>query len=192
MKKLFTLIAVVLLGGCLGGFSSPSRFYSLTPQEMPARTYQSSRLFVGVEPVKVPVYLDKPQIVTRNANQVELSISENNRWAEPLSDAMQNVLASDLGALLPGATIKPSSFRKEGFDYTVWVEINKFEGTWNRQAELDAWWSILNSDNKIIARDKVSLSRPLGDSYDNLVQQQSALTEELAAQIAARLAKLPK
>ncbi|MBQ8661614.1 MAG: membrane integrity-associated transporter subunit PqiC [Alphaproteobacteria bacterium] len=192
MKKLFTLIAVVLLGGCLGGFSSPSRFYSLTPQETPARTYQSSRLFVGVEPVKVPVYLDKPQIVTRNANQVELSISENNRWAEPLSDAMQNVLASDLGALLPGATIKPSSFRKEGFDYTVWVEINKFEGTWNRQAELDAWWSILNSDNKIIARDKVSLSRPLGDSYDNLVQQQSALTEELAAQIAARLAKLPK
>lgn len=192
MKKLFALIAVVLLGGCLGGFSSPSRFYSLTPQEAPAQTYKSSRLFVGVEPVKVPVYLDKPQIVTRNANQVELSISENNRWAEPLSDAMQNVLASDLGALLPGATVKPSSFRKEGFDYIVWVEINKFEGTWNRQAELDAWWSILNADGKIVARNKVNLSRPLGTGYDNLVQQQSVLLEELAAQIAARLARLPK
>lgn len=192
MKKLLALITVVLLGGCLGGFSSPSRFYSLTPQEDPAQTYKSGRLFVGIEQVKVPVYLDKPQIVTRNANQVELSISENNRWAEPLSDAMQTVLASDLGALLPDATVKPSSFRREGFDYTVWIEINKFEGTWNRQAELDAWWSILNSNGKIIARDKVSLSRPLGDSYDNLVQQQSILLEELSAQIAVRLARLPK
>lgn len=192
MKKLFALTAVVLLGGCLGGFSSPSRFYSLTPQEAPVQTYKSGRLFVGIEPVKVPVYLDKPQIVTRNTNQVELNISENNRWAEPLSDAMQNVLASDIGALLPDATIKPSSFRKEGFDYIVWIEINKFEGTWKRQAELDAWWSILNTDGKVVARSRVSLSRPLGDGYDNLVQQQSALTEELATQIAARLSKLPK
>lgn len=192
MKKLFALIAVVLLGGCLGGFSSPSRFYSLTAQTPAAQTFKSARIFVGVEPVKVPVYLDKPQIVTRNANQVELSISENNRWAEPLSDAIQNTLATDIGSALPDAVVKPSSFRKEGFDYIVWVEITKFEGIWNENVVLEAWWSILDNDNKLIARDKVALSRPLGDTYDNLALQQSGLIGELAEKIAARLAKLPK
>ena len=192
MQKLFAFITVIMLSGCLGGFSTPSRFYSLTPQEIPAQTYKSKHLFIGIEPVKIPVYLDKPQIVTRNSNKVELNISENNRWAEPLSDAIQSVLATDLGALLPQAVVKPSSFRKEGFDYIIWLEVNKFEGIWNQQTKLEAWWSIINQDNQVIARQKASLSRPLGDTYDNLAQQQSGLIEELATQIAKQLSKLPK
>lgn len=191
MKKLLAILTVIFLSGCIGQ-SRPARFYNITPQTQAMRTFKSARIFVGIEPVKVPVYLDKPQIVTRNSNEVELSISELNRWAEPLSDSIQNTLAADIGSIMPDATVKPSSFRREGFDYIVWVEITKFEGVWNENAVLDAWWSILDSDNKSVARDQVSLSRPLGQTYDNLVQQQSILLGELSEKIAARLAKLPK
>lgn len=191
MKKMLAILTVIFLSGCIGQ-SRPARFYNITPQTQAMRTFKSARIFVGIEPVKVPVYLDKPQIVTRNSNEVELSISELNRWAEPLSDSIQNTLAADIGSIMPDATVKPSSFRREGFDYIVWVEITKFEGVWNENAVLDAWWSILDSDNKSVARDQVSLSRPLGQTYDNLVQQQSILLGELSEKIAARLAKLPK
>lgn len=191
MKKMLAILTVIFLSGCIGQ-SRPARFYNITPQTQAMRTFKSARIFVGIEPVKVPVYLDKPQIVTRNSNEVELNISELNRWAEPLSDSIQNTLAADIGSIMPDATVKPSSFRREGFDYIVWVEITKFEGVWNENAVLDAWWSILDSDNKSVARDQVSLSRPLGQTYDNLVQQQSILLGELSEKIAARLAKLPK
>lgn len=191
MKKMFAILTVILLCGCVGQ-SRPARFYSLTAQTPAPQVFKSAKIFVGIEPVKVPVYLDKPQIVTRNTNQVELSISELNRWAEPLSDAIQTALAADIGSALPNAVVKPSSFRKENFDYIVWVEITKFEGVWNKEAMLDGWWSILDNDNKLVARDKVSLSRPLDDTYDNLAVQQSGLISELAEKIAARLAKLPK
>lgn len=191
MKKLFAILTVIMLSGCIGQ-SRPARFYSLTTQTPAAQSFKSAKIFIGIEPVKVPVYLDKPQIVTRNPNEVELSISELNRWAEPLSDAIQNTLAADIGSALPNAVVKPSSFRKEGFDYIVWVEITKFEGVWNENVVLEAWWSILDNDNKPVARDKANLSRPLGDTYDNLVQQQSGLISELSEKIAARLAKLPK
>lgn len=191
MKKLFAILTVIMLSGCIGQ-SRPARFYSLTAQTPAAQEFKSAKIFIGIEPVKVPVYLDKPQIVTRNPNEVELSISELNRWAEPLSDAIQNTLAADIGSAMPNAVVKPSSFRKEGFDYIVWVEITKFEGVWNENVVLEAWWSILDNDNKPVARDKANLSRPLGDTYDNLVQQQSGLISELSEKIAARLAKLPK
>lgn len=191
MKKLTVFLMLVTLCGCFGGFSQPSRFYSLRPSDPAAKTYKSKQMFVGIEPVKVPVYLDKPQIVTRDANQVELNISEVNRWAEPLSDAVQNLLATDIGMLLPKAAVKPSSYRREGFDYVVWVEIGKFEGTWNQKVVLDAWWSIFDRNNNLITRDKINLECPLGDNYDELVKQQSTLIGELAKQIAARLARLP-
>ena len=191
MKKLFTIMTLILLGGCMG-ISRPARFYSLTTQTTAPQIFKSAKIFVGIEPVKVPVYLDKPQIVTRNPNKVELNISELNRWAEPLSDAIQNTLSADIGNALPKAVIKPSSFRKEGFDYIVWVEITKFEGTWTENVTLEAWWSILNNDNQPIIRNKVNFNRPLGDTYDNLVVQQSLLIGELAEEISTYLAKLPK
>lgn len=189
MKKLFALLAVFALTGCIGS-TQPSRFYSLRALDTAPQTYKSAKLFVGIEAVKMPVYLDKPQIVTRNANQVELSISELNRWAEPLSDSMQSILAIDLGRYLPNAVVKPSSFRKEGFDYIIWVEVNKFEGSWNKKVTLDAWWSVIDKNNNIIFRSRAILSRPLQTSYDDLVIQESDLLNELAAEIAAKLAKL--
>ncbi len=192
MKKIFILAAVLMTAACLSGTTQPAKFYSLNSISDSSVTFKSAKLVIGVEEVKVPVYLDKPQMVTRHENQVELNVSEFNRWSEPLSVAMQRAIADDMAVYLPQAVVKPTSFRREGFDYIVWVEVNKFDGSWGRTVDLSVWWSIYNKDGRLMFRERSDLSRPLGKTYDELVLQDSDLVSELARQIAAKAAKLKK
>ena len=192
MKKVLTLLAVFGLTACFGGMTPPSKFYSLTPIQSSSDVFKSAKLSIGVEEVKVPVYLDRPQIVTRHDNQVELNVSELNRWSEPLSVAMQRTIADNLAVYLPSASVKPSGFRREGFDYVVWVEVNKFDGSWNKTVDLSVWWSVFDKNGDVVLQKKANLSRPLGSSYDDLVKEDSDLISELSLQIAQNLARLKK
>ena len=47
---------------------------------------------IGVGPVTVPDYLDRPQIATRSSSS-SLQFSEFDRWAEPLEKNLMRVLA---------------------------------------------------------------------------------------------------
>ena len=192
MKKIFALLALLAVTACFGGTTPPAKFYSLTSIGSSAETYKSARLMIGVEEVKVPAYLDKPQMVTRSDNQVELEVSEFNRWSEPLSVAIQRTIADDLAVYLPNATVKPSSFRREGFDYTVWVEINKFDGSWGKSMDLSVWWSVFDRNGNVVLQERADLSRPLGKTYDDMAVQDSDLISELSRQIAVKLARLKK
>ncbi len=191
MKKFGILCLVLLTCGCFG-VSPQSKFYSLNSISTVSEVYKGAGLNIGVGAVRVPAYLDKPQIVTREDNQVELNVSEFNRWSEPLSAILQQTLTDDLAVYLPDAMVKPTSFRREGFDYIVWVEINKFDGTWGKTAELSAWWSIYDANGNPVVRKRADLSRPLGKTYDDLMLQDSNLVSGLAREIAARVAKLKK
>ena len=64
----FTVVLgiAVLAAGCLGG-SAPTRFYVLAPVDGPAVAGERP-LAVGVGPVSLASYLDRPQIVTRPAS----------------------------------------------------------------------------------------------------------------------------
>ncbi|MBE6444855.1 MAG: membrane integrity-associated transporter subunit PqiC [Alphaproteobacteria bacterium] len=190
MKKI-CLVALFLLASCVGT-TPPSKFYVLNSINSTTNTFDSAKLFIGVGEVNVPMYLDKPQMVMRDKNQVELNISEFDRWSEPLGDAIQLALADDLAIYLPNATVKPTSFREEVFDYVVWVEINRFDGTWRQNVVLSAWWSIFDKNGKLVLREKADLARSLGKTYDDLALQNSELVSELAEQIASKLAKLKK
>ncbi len=192
MKKVLTLLAVFGLTACFGGMTPPSKFYSLTPIQSSSDVFKSAKLSIGVEEVKVPVYLDRPQIVTRHDNQVELNVSELNRWSEPLSVAMQRTIADNLAVYLPNTSVKPSGFRREGFDYVVWVEVNKFDGSWNKTVDLSVWWSVFDKNGDVVLQKKANLSSPLGASYDDLVKEDSDLISELSLQIAQNLARLKK
>jgi uncharacterized lipoprotein YmbA len=54
---------------------------------------------IGINPIVVPAYLDRPQIVTRiGANELEMA--KFHCWAEPMEDSLGRVLAEDLSNLL--------------------------------------------------------------------------------------------
>lgn len=189
MKKLACLLILFLLAGCVGT-TPQSKFYSLKPLENNNPAPNRPQLTIGIGTVEVPSYLDRPQMVTYQNNGIQLNISEFNRWSEPLYSMIRQTLAQDIVAFMPRDVVKVPASARENFDYMVGVEIIKFDGSWNQQAVLDAWWTIANADGQVKLRRHSQLSLPIKDSYDNLVVQQSALLANLAEEIAAAARKL--
>ncbi len=190
MKKISVFFIAFLLAGCIGfGTSQPSKFYILEALNGQAPLSQK-KISIGVEPIKIPGYLDKPQIVLSENNSPEMNLSETQRWAEALSSMMQRTLAKDMGNYLPNAFIKSKTYGSENFTYTIFAEVASMDGILGDKAELSVWWSILNSDGKTIVREQSKLKRPLGKTYADYVDTQSKLLNDLAEKISKKLAEL--
>lgn len=93
-------VLVLVLSGCAS--TPPTRFFILSPfagsERIGAR--MGERCFaIGIGPVKIPEYLNQPEIVTRITPN-ELSLDEFAKWAEPLEDSFSHTLAENLSSLL--------------------------------------------------------------------------------------------
>ena len=55
---------------------------------------------IGVGPVHLPRYLDRPQIITRTKG-TDLKLAEFHHWAEPLADTFMRVVSENLSTLVP-------------------------------------------------------------------------------------------
>ncbi len=192
MKKAIYLTTVLfLLSSCFSGRTKPSNFYkiaSIENEDIKIRSRNYS--VIGIELVSVPGYLDRPEIVTIRGNNTELDISDFNRWAEPLSSSIQRTIANNLSMYLKNSTIRPMNLYRKTFDYTVAIYIIRFEGKFNDKVYLDSWYSIYNRNGINIANERVKFDTELGDSYDDLVEQQSLLISKLSEEIAKKLARL--
>lgn len=192
MKKNCLAIAICfLLSGCIpGGSSQDSKFYNTTSEidSVLSNTYANS---VAVFRVQMPKFMDKPQIISRNKEDVQISVSEYNRWIEPLSVLCTRTLAENLNALLPNAPVEialgnyPSS-------RLVFVDIVKLDALWNHKVILDTWYTIKTDKDEIVVRRKFSDSIPLKNSYADLVKAHSKLLGNLSKSIADSLIKYDK
>lgn len=189
--KYYILLALFAVSACVG-ISAPSQFYTINPINNTFQAQPQIRANIGIEVVKIPQYLDKPQIVTRDSNQVELNISEFHRWSEPLGDAMQTAIADNLSVYLPNSIVKPTSFRQEQFDYLVWIEVNRFDATFGQEATLSAWWSIYNGKGKVLLQGRTNLQQNIKTTYDDLAIKYSHLVAQLSAEVAQKITKLKK
>ena len=102
-RALFTLaLVVMILTGCA---SSPSsKFYQLNPVQnktsVTGDVSSDQSQVIAIGPVRIPDYLDRPQIVTRSGKN-ELKLSEFDRWAGSLESDVNRVLVEDISSLLP-------------------------------------------------------------------------------------------
>src|SRR5882762_7561588 len=96
-------IALLVLSGCFGS-TPPTQFYLLpSPTSVdtaPPSSASQRDLTIGVGPVTLPPYLDRPQIVTR-ASRAKLVLADFDHWAAPLQDTVTRVLAENLSLLIP-------------------------------------------------------------------------------------------
>jgi len=184
--------SVVVLDGCSFGRATPTRFYSLTtisqgdaaPQTTPARNVS-----IGVGPIELPQYTNRPQIVTGNSTN-ELHQAAFAQWAEPLSDNFTRILTENLSVLL--ATDRVSTFSWKGpmlIEYQVIVEVTRFLGEPGGQASLVALWSIVGKTGKeVLVSKKSSFSEPTkSQEYEDLAVAMSrnvaALSRDIATEI---------
>ncbi len=192
-KTVFILMCLVLVAvsGCLS--SAPTKFYLLHALENPAAQKASTRKIVlGVGPVELPDYLNRPQIAGRvTAN--ELNFSEYSRWAEPLERCVMRVLAENMSLLLGTERIELYPWRPSlPIDYQVRVRITRFDGTAGDAAVLIAYWNICGKDGTtgLLERKTVISEKAEGGGVEGIVQAQNRALETLSREIAAALQKI--
>lgn len=184
-RFLWVFAACLFLNAC--GTTRPSTFYVLDSSVMPAKSVtlkNADNIFIGIEPVFIPDYLDKPQIVIRNADSVTLTMSEFNRWAEQLSDVFPRVLANAISEKAGYPAAKQINLNRDLFPYRLFVEVLRFDAAFNNEAVLDVWWTFMSNSGKVIYRTRSTLIAPVGGSYADVVEAEQKLLKELGYTIA--------
>ena len=188
------------LAACVSLKRTPeARFFVLRPlaEPEPAGADRPPRGLVGVLPVQLPGYLDRPQLVTWTAPD-ELRIDEFLRWAEPLDAGVSRTLAENLDNLLGDLRVIrapwPSAAR---LAYRVRVRLTLFGPQADGDVRLEGRWGILppKDERPLLAR-SVSLRHhpPAGAAAPGPflgVEAMSQLLAELSAQVAEGLRSLP-
>jgi len=186
------LCAVVLTAVGCGGRSAPTRFYVLAPIAAAATAGSDGRpVSIGVGPVRLPGYIDRPQIVTRRVAE-EIDLAEFDRWGEPLADGVPRTIADNLALLMPRERIALFPWLgSRSVQYQVVVDIARFDGPLGGAVVLDARWRIIGPDRADLGERRFSASEPSGAAtYPALVAAMSrslgALSREIAAALEAR------
>lgn len=186
MKIIKIIIPCLLLSGCFVGASQESKFY--TQSAISAGVISAEYTdFVGVNKIKLPKYIDRPQIVTQLKDSVQINMSEYNRWVESPSVLATRALTEDLSILLPSAKIKINQSKGEEFDYIVSVEIVKMSAVLDDKVELVAWYTIKDKKGKIITQQKFADTVNIGKTYDKVAVGYSQVLAELSQEIAGIL-----
>lgn len=184
-------LLALTLGACLGP-RRPADFYLLQPVAPAAvRASAAEQSLIGVGPVRLPGYLDRPQIVV-SSGQNRLKLDEFQRWSEPLKGNFTRVLAENLSRLIPTDRVLTFPWQRSFHpDYVVEADVEQFHVTSGGQSVLDASWSVFH-DGKPIYLKKSSYSLPADlRNYEGIVAAQSATLGALSREIATFLRNLP-
>lgn len=137
------------------GKSAPTQFYLLNTDAQVAQKVGGNDqgvLLVGIGPLTIPAYLDRPQIITRtSANR--LNLAEFDNWAEPLQETLSRLVVAHLSTLLDPkvAFVFPWQGGVE-LDYQIPVEVIRMDNNPSGDALMIARWSVLTeSDKKLLS-----------------------------------------
>jgi uncharacterized lipoprotein YmbA len=191
--------ASLLIMGCLGfgeGTQTSTKFYVLdslqsSEDNIPAIA-KLPDISIGVGPVRVPQYLERPQIV-RRSSQNQLGLAEFAQWAEPIRVNFSRVLAENLSVLLDTEHVFRFPWLKSrSIDYQIVLEVTRFDGNPENKALLRARWSIFGNDGKkMLVSNYSSYSEPIkANNTEALVAAQSRTVEQLSHEIALALKAL--
>jgi uncharacterized protein len=189
------LVAVTLGASLMGGgcTSQPSRFYllSASPSTEAASLDTSGQQgpTIGVGPVTLPRYVDRPQIVTRTS-PYEIKVAEFDRWAEALDANFSRVLAENLSILLPSARVVMSPWpRAARIDYQISVDVTHFLSQVGGDSVLIADWTLFKGEGQdVLTSGKSRFSAaPGGQDYAAIVAAMSQTVASLSREIATAI-----
>lgn len=188
-KKLFALLsACCLAAGCA---SPPTRFYVLSPLAAQQPLGAGGDIAVGVGPLALPDYLDRPQIVTRSG-QNELNVAEFERWGEPLKDNATEVLAENLAILLPSQKISVYPWKRSAaINYQVAAKIIRFDRAEAGEAVLSVRWSVLDGEGAtLLSRESRYAENPAGGGHAATVAAMNQALARFSRDVAGALVGL--
>ena len=180
-----SLIAVVLLAVAGCGSTRPSNFYQL---DEPAATRLSGLergIAIGIGPVTLEPYLDRPQIVIRGAGH-KLELSEFNRWAEPLVDSISRVIIVNLSNMLESTRVfkVPRRNKTIPLEFRIEIDIARFDGTLGGDVLLVARWTVYGrEESALLTKVSIISESSGGEGFDNLIAAQNRTLQKLSQEI---------
>jgi uncharacterized lipoprotein YmbA len=181
------LLGMVVLCACLAGCArtQATRYYTLSPVA-PGSSERAgpSSLSLGVGPVILPEYLDRPQMMTV-AGANEVAFAEFHRWADPLDEMLARVLKEDLAALLATENVAPYPWPAEFEpDVVVEVEVLELAGQPDGGVTLEARWLVRAAGGRgRVRRTQIEMPAEAGD-YAALAAAASRAVAALSREIA--------
>ncbi len=195
--SVFAVVLLVLaLSGCLPVTSTPApRFYMLHALE---RSQVSKKFDIAagtvivVGPVKIPKYMDRPQIVTRNRDNT-LKFAQFDRWGEALDQALARMIAEDLSLMMPQAVCEmfPANYAIP-YKYQVIVDVVHLTNRLNEDLAFVTQWSVLDScaNKMLLSKRSEFRMRIAPQNYFGLTDALSQGCASLSSEIAEALAGL--
>jgi len=192
------ILLVFVFSGCLSISNSPSpRFYTLrliNNVEESKKFDIASKVIIGIGPIEIPEYQNRPQIVTRNSDG-RLIFAQFERWGEALDSAVARIILENLTVMLPQAEFQvfPCNFAIP-LDYQVLVSVIQLESRLDKDIFLVAQWTVIDSKTKKMLLTKRSEIRQAVNphNYSGLVLALSRTVTLLSGEIAENLSELSK
>ena len=190
------VMSLLNLWGCAN--TQPTHFYllrAMEPSEISTMVdSKNSGVSLGLGPISLPKYLDRPQIVTR-VSPYEIDLAEFHKWAAPLKDNLVNVLHDNLSKLLSTNRIMAYPWSRSSLpDYQLTLEVMQFDGTKNQEASLSVQWRLAGDDGKRVLQEKTSQFSEIirGPDYEDLVEAMSRMLGTFSQEIADVLNRPPR
>lgn len=193
--RYLALFAALGLTACS---SAPTHYYTLMPsgQTTAANTRTATGFQFEMQPVRIPVQVDQPQVVVRE-NSGSLAILETERWSAPLADEFHDGLSAEMErrlgvrdlAGLPKAPNLPI--------LSLQTDVRRFDSVPGQYALVDVVWS-LSQRQKGQPRRSLTCSsvvrQPAGGSIPEVVlahQHAIAKLADIIAGTAQRFVQTP-
>jgi uncharacterized lipoprotein YmbA len=184
-------VLLLVLVGCAS--SPPTRFYTLNSMAASDATQQNTsenrEMAIGIGPIEISDYLDRPQIVT-GVGANEFKISEFDRWAGNIRNNISTVLAENMGGLLLTDEVYVYPWKQSAhINYRIEATVIRFHGMSDNNVMMKTHWTILGEDAKkpLLFRLSNYSEQIEGQGYDALIAAHNRVLANLSRDIAAAL-----
>ena len=147
---------------------------------------------IGIDPVNMPEYLDRPEIVSRGSGN-ELELGEFDRWAEPLDRNIERVVAQNLSVLLDTDRVFVLPARRRlDLRYRVEIDILRFNLVKQVETLLEVRWTVLDgaAERELLIAKSTYASPVAVQNYDTVVSSMNENLAELSREIATAISSL--
>lgn len=185
------ILGISFLSGCSS--SQPTQFYTLSGHVSGSGPTNGQPIRLGVGPVFLPAYLDRPQVVTRHGDN-QMTVADFDQWVEPLETTFQRVLTENLSNQLATDQIVSLPSRRDiSLDHQVEVEVIRFDADEVGETILDARWRIFDGRGDRLqdsGRSRVRRQATSAQDYRSIAEAMSHCLGAMSIEIAEAIGTL--
>lgn len=116
-------------------------------------------------------------------NDVQYVMANNNLWASPLEQQLQQAMVTDLSRLLPGRLVSSQQLSNNEATDTLALNVTGFHGRFDGRAIIQGEW-LLTRDGQVTRHPFTFTLKQNEDGYDDLVRTLAQGWDQVSQQVA--------